>query len=145
MTVRSILDRKKNGGHVVTIGANETILVAVQQMRRNSIRSLIVPDTQKPLAAIITGTDFLRAIEQCGSSIQKANVGTFATQKVETCTPDSKATDVLDFMLNHRLSHLPVIEKEKLAGIISIGDVAQYVRLRLLEELERTKDYIRTA
>ena len=67
----------------------------------------------------------MRAIADAGVGVLQQNVASIMTEVVAVCEPDSNTDDLMMTMTERRIRHLPVLESESLAGIISIGDVVR--------------------
>ena len=94
------------------------------------------------VAGIISERDVVRALSEQGSGLATAKVSDFMTSKLVTCPPDASVNQLMSLMTQSRVRHLPVMEKGKLCGMISIGDV---VKRRIAEvefEAEEMKRYI---
>ena len=64
------------------------------------------------------------------------------TRDVVTAAPDARLEDMMDVMTERKIRHLPVVEEERLAGIVSIGDLVNAVRQEAEEERRHLRDYI---
>ena len=130
MNVRNILEGKRTP-EVRTIEPERTIQDAIQRLVEHNIGSLVVVDGQGDMVGIITERDILRACALQAGTLDSMPVVKFMTQHVITATPQDDVESVMGLMTEHRIRHLPVLENERLVGIISIGDTvkAQYENL----------------
>jgi CBS domain-containing protein len=109
------------------------------------IGALPVIDGKQPVSGIISERDIVRAVALHGPSALDEPVSRFMTSKVLTCTGQTPINDVMEMMTEQKIRHIPIVEEEKLVGIVSIGDV---VKLRLEEvegEAQAIREYIATA
>jgi CBS domain-containing protein len=138
MSVQNILDRK--GAEVFTVDPTATIRTAAQLMRARGIAALVVRGAHG-IDGLISERDIVHAISQHGEWALAMAVSEVMTLNAVTVTPNDSLKRAMTLMTNHRLRHLTVIDKGKLAGIVSIGDVVKY----RLEELETESNILRDA
>jgi CBS domain-containing protein len=133
MNVAQLLDFK--GHEVATISQERAVGDAVAMMRERGVGALVVTGHGTPLAGIISERDIVRALAARGAEILTDDVGTLMSRDVVTCSLDTHCSTLMGLMTTERIRHLPVLDAQRLVGIISIGDV---VRARF-EELERDR------
>jgi CBS domain-containing protein len=135
MLVRQILGMK-GGGDVVTIGTGASVSDAVRLLSEKRIGAVLVSDDFGSPVGILSERDIVRELGRRDDSCLRDNVGDMMTKNLVSCSPDDTADVVLGKMTEGRFRHMPVMEDDKLAGLISIGDV---VKARL-SELSMEKD-----
>ena len=140
MKMRDIL--KDKGTEVATIGAEKTICDAVKTLVEKSIGSLLVQDEKGAIAGIITERDVLKQCNQCLESFKETKVKDVMTKNLIVASPDDDLDYVENIMTQNRIRHLPIISNQKLAGIISIGDLVNVLRGQCKVENRYLKDYI---
>lgn len=136
-TVRQLLDVKGNTVH--TIAPNATVFEALQLMAEKNIGALLVIENGK-VVGIFSERDYARKVILQGKSSKTTTVGELMTKGVLYVTPDNTIENCMALMTAKRTRHLPVIENEKLVGIVSIGDVVNTLikdREFTIHELER--------
>jgi len=141
MQIRSILAEK--GTDVQTIGPNVDVLVAADQMKAHEIAALVVTDDDA-VVGLVSEREFVRAAAARRGSILGLKVDDLMLKHPATCSPDDSITAVMEKMTSKRQRQMPVVEDDRLVGIVSIGDM---VKSRLNEmELESRvlRDTIRT-
>ena len=139
MTLRSILQSK---GHEVYTTTPETKLSeVVKKLVHHQCGSLLVCDGDR-LVGIITERDLLRVSATDGQDLESTPVSEVMTGKLVTGTPDDSISQTMGLLTEQRIRHLPILEDDKLVGLISIGDVvkAQYAELTI--ENHYLKSYI---
>ena len=139
MTLRSILQSK---GHEVYTTTPETKLSeVVKKLVHYQCGSLLVCDGDR-LVGIITARDLLRVSATDGQDLESTPVSEVMTGKLVTGTPDDSISQTMGLLTEQRIRHLPILEDDKLVGLISIGDVvkAQYAELTI--ENHYLKSYI---
>ncbi len=139
MQVRAILDSKGHG--VATVGSTTPLATAAARMQMEHVGALIVSHDGRRLDGIIDERDIVRAYVRYGAELANKSVGDLMRTEVETCSPDEPVRLVMAKMTRHRVRHVPVLEGDAIAGIVSIGDVLK----SRLEELELEKDIMRDA
>jgi CBS domain-containing protein len=143
MTVRTILAQK--GTEVITIEPSATLAAAVLMLAKQRIGAVVVTGADHRVVGILSERDIVRALAQSGSQALENSVSQYMTRKVVTCTEQDTVVDLMERMTAGKFRHVPVIDQNRLAGIVSIGDV---VRLRVEElnhDTEALQEYIRTA
>jgi CBS domain-containing protein len=139
MNVEAILGKK--GRDVVTITGSDTVLDAVRILVERNIGSLVVVEGRRP-TGIFTERDILRLTARSPGQLGSMRVGAVMTADPITATPSDDLHCVMDVMTENRVRHLPILEDERLVGIISIGDVVNAVRVSAEEENSHLRQYI---
>lgn len=96
------------------------------------------------MLGILSERDIVRAVAAGPAALDDA-VSKHMTERVITCAPDMLIYDVMDMMTAGRFRHLPVIAHDRLAGLISIGDVVKFRVAEIEAETRAMRDYIATA
>jgi CBS domain-containing protein len=143
MTVKAILSNKGSG--VVTIEPAVTIAAAVQRLAELRIGALVVQGADNRLVGIISERDIVFALAERGADILATPVSQVMTRKVETCSMSETVSSVMERMTTGKFRHLPVIEDNRLVGIVSIGDVVKHRLGQIEGETAALRDYILTA
>jgi CBS domain-containing protein len=143
MTVKAILSRK--GNDVITVEPTVTLSAAVKILGEHRIGALVVVGPDKQVAGIVSERDIVRALAQRGSGALDEAVGQVMTRKVVTCAESDTVAELMERMTKGRFRHLPVVERGKLAGLVSIGDVVKYRLEEMEHESKALKEYILTA
>jgi CBS domain-containing protein len=138
--VKDIL--KDKGTEVATIGVQETICDAVRALVEKNIGSLLVLDEKGVIAGIITERDILKQCNKCLETLPDTKVKDVMTKKLIVASPDDDLDYVENIMTQNRIRHLPIMADQKLAGIISIGDLVNVLRGECKVENRYLKAYI---
>ena len=120
------------GHDVVSVRPDNTIAEVVQVLKEKRIGAVVVLDGESKLAGILSERDIVRRMADTPGKTLPQSVQDLMTANVTTCTKDDLLIDVLRKMTEGRFRHMPVLEGDKLTGVISIGDVVQF-RLKELE------------
>ncbi len=143
MTVKAILSRK--GDSVVTVEPSISLREVVRVLSEKRIGAVIVTDGDKHVIGMLSERDIVRTLAQQGPAALDERVETVMTRNVITCTEADKVSDIMERMTTGRFRHLPVLEGDRLAGVISIGDVVKYRLEEIEAESSALRDYILTA
>jgi CBS domain-containing protein len=140
MIVSQIL--KVKGSGVAVVAPTATLSQAAAQLARERIGALVVTDGEGRIIGIISERDIVRAVAAEGGGALSSPVEAAMTRNVATCGLDDSLESLMREMTARRVRHLPVVKAERLAGIVSIGDVVKH----RLEDLERERallvDYV---
>ncbi|TWB19455.1 CBS domain protein [Rhizobium sp. ERR 1071] len=140
VSVKAILEAK--GRDVVTTGGNTTVAEAAKILNENRIGAIVVVGPGGKISGIFTERDVVNAVAKQGQECLDKPIASMMTPKVHRCKEDTTTDELMELMTMRRFRHVPVEEKGKLSGIISIGDVVKW-RIREIElEAEQIKAYI---
>ena len=140
-TLGIILARK--GSAVWSISPDATVFEAIQLMANKNVGALPVEDNSR-LIGIISERDYTRKVILKGLSSKDTAVRDIMTREMLTASPSDSIQDCMRVMTEKRVRHLPVLEGTRTIGIVSIGDVMEWVISAQAEEIERyvTGDYL---
>lgn len=140
MTIRELLAQK--GSKVFTADSNSGVIDAVKLMTDNKIGCVLVVNKEGLPAGIFTERDVLRMVAANLNGIANQKLSDVMTKDLIIATPDEDIEVVQNIMTNKHLRHLPVLEGNKIAGMVSIGDIVK-VSLKHREfEVHHMRDYI---
>jgi CBS domain-containing protein len=123
-TVQSILARKtQERPTVVTVHADATVLEAVRLMAEHGIGGLPVLATDGAVAGIFTERDLLRRVVAAALDPAGTRVELVMTNPVVVATPATPLDECASVMTSRRLRHLPIVDGDRLVGMVTIGDV----------------------
>lgn len=135
-SIRQILDEK--GSEIWSVGPDDTVFDAIRQMAERGIGALLVLDGNR-LTGVLSERDYARKVILEGRKSRETQVREIMTPKVVTIGPTDTAESGLALMTRHRIRHLPVVENNRIIGVISIGDLVNAViddQQHLIEQLE---------
>lgn len=139
MQVREILQSK--GRDVVTIAPQADVAEAIRVLVEHNIGALVVLSDGQ-IRGIITERDLLRAASEDLEHLRDARVADLMTRSVITGTSDADIRAVMHVMSERRIRHLPIVDAGRLAGMISIGDVINALRVHSESENRHLHAYI---
>ena len=143
MNVKSILAAK--GGDIICIEPTADLAAAAKLLSAHRIGAVIIRGAGGRLAGILSERDIVRALAEHGAAALALPVGQVMTRNVATCGQDDTAASIMERMTAGKFRHLPVVDKDNLIGLISIGDVVKQRVEEVEQESEAMRDYIRTA
>lgn len=145
--VSQLIARKHEAGTrtVETVSPETSVLDAAKVMNDHRIGSLVVVGHEGGIVGIVTERDFLRRVIADGRDPAETRVSQVMTRSILTCTPDTRLDEVRSTMRDRRVRHVPIIESDRLVGMISIGDLNFAESQALNEQVEQLEMYIRTA
>ena len=123
--VSSILAHKK-ASTVWSIGPNAMVFDAIQLMDEKNVGALPVVDN-KTLVGVVSERDYTRKVIVKGRSSKDTPVSDIMTKELLTVNPGDSVAECMRIMTEKRVRHLPVLEGTKLVGILSIGDVVNWL------------------
>jgi CBS domain-containing protein len=135
MRIRDVLSTKPGGVLTVEPGTGLPDLLAA--LAERGVGAAVVVDAGA-VVGMVSERDVVRHLHRRGADLLGDTVGAIMTGPVTTCGPDDEVDGLAGVMTEKRIRHVPVVEGEKLTGIVSIGDV---VKTRL-DELETHREQL---
>jgi CBS domain-containing protein len=143
MNVQAILDTK--GRDVISIAPTATLHTAVRRLAELRIGALLVLGPDHRVVGIVSERDIVRVLAERGADVLSEPLSTVMTRTVVTCARSDTIGEIMERMTTGKFRHLPVLDQERVVGVVSIGDVVK-LRLREMEdESSALRDYIQTA
>jgi CBS domain-containing protein len=139
MRIADVLRSK--GGSVVTINPDATVTELLAGLAGHNIGAMVVvgPDG---VVGIVSERDVVRQLHAHGAAVLSRPVSKIMTVVVSTCTKSDTVDSLTMLMTENRVRHVPVLENDKLIGIVSIGDVVKTRMEELEAEHEQLQSYI---
>jgi len=126
----------------ITIKDNAVINELISLLNHNSVGCIIVlSNTNSKLVGIISERDVIRNFSKILNN-PNITVSEIMTRNVITCSRDTSSKELMEIMSNNRIRHVPIIESEKLLGIVSIGDVVNRLIKNYADETRHLREYI---
>jgi CBS domain-containing protein len=139
-TVSAILKHK--GYQVTTIDPTATIARVVDVLAEHRIGAVLVVDRAEQLLGIVSERDIVRCLAANGAGTLAMTAGQLMTRTLQVAHSDTTVAEAMSMMTHGRFRHMPVIDRDVLVGMISIGDV---VKARIMEqesEVDSLKAYV---
>ena len=123
-TIREILTHK--GSAAWSISPNATVFEAIEVMADKNVGALLVTENEK-LVGIISERDYTRKVVIKGKSSRTTAVKEILSSHVIHVSPSHTVEECMRLMTDHHIRHLPVLEGDRIAGIVSIGDLVNWI------------------
>jgi CBS domain-containing protein len=138
--VRSLL-RNKVRNQVWSITPDETVYRAIETMSERQIGCLVVL-VGGQLAGIVSERDYARKVILMGRNSQETRVRDIMTTPALFVTPEKTVAEAMRIMTNRRVRHLPVLEGDSVIGMLSIGDLVNWVVTAQQQTIKHLHNYI---
>ena len=138
--ISSLLHQKASALWSVT--PETTVFDAIKLMSEKNIGALPVLTTDGRLVGVFTERDYTRKIALMGKSSRETPVREIIAREIITVTPEYTVEDCMRLMTEHRLRHLPVVDGVKVVGIVSIGDLVNWIIFTQDATIEQMERYI---
>ncbi len=138
-SVNQLLQNK--GFDILSVDANETVFRALEIMAEHAIGSLLVMDGEK-VAGLFSERDYARGIILKGRTSKETKVTEIMTRQIVVVAPEQSIEECMAIMTEKRVRHLPVMQDDKLVGIISIGDLVKAIIEEQQFMIEQLVSYI---
>lgn len=138
-TIETILSRKAGG--VWSIPPDATVYDALAMMAERDVGALLVMSGER-LLGIISERDYARKVILQGLSSRETAVHEIMTETLVAATPDSTVEECMRSMTHHRIRHLPVMQSDRVIGVISIGDLVNEIISDQAETIGHLHTYI---
>jgi CBS domain-containing protein len=136
----SLILRKK-GGDTWSVSSDTTVFAAMQMMADKEVGALLVVD-EGELHGIVSERDYARKVILMGRSSKDTPVSEILTEPLITIAPDCSVDEAMRLITTHRIRHLPVVREGALQGLISIGDLVQWIAFAQDQTIEDLSHYI---
>ena len=124
MLVHLIL-KSKASADVVTVAPTASVSEAAQLMSNHGIGTVVVSSDGETPEGILSERDIVRELAKSGGGCLDEQVADYMTRKLITCTSHDNVGQILQQMTDGRFRHMPVVEEDKLIGIVTLGDVVK--------------------
>lgn len=142
MTVKAILTAK--GHQVLGVEPGAKLSAAIKLLSERRIGAVLVMQGQH-LEGILSERDIVRVLGERGAAVLDEPVSAVMTRKVVTCKETDTVAYIMETMTAGKFRHLPVMDGDRLIGLISIGDVVKSRVQEYEREQQALHDYIKTA
>lgn len=129
-------------GRVHALGEDTTVLDAVRKMAQLDVGALVVTNSAGQLAGIVTERDIARRLIAHGLDPKTTTLGQIMTRDPDTLSPDDSAFDALEIMRVRHYRHLPVVEDDRVVGMVSVRDLYEVMKVELETSIRETEAYV---
>ena len=141
MLVRHILERKGRATH--SVDPDTTVLDALRKMAEHEVGALLVMKADKVLG-VLSERDYARKVALLGRASSDTRVSQIMSSPAVTVTPEDTIDACMRLVTDKRIRHLPVLDKGRVVGVLSIGDLVKSVLGEQRETIEQLEAYIRS-
>lgn len=131
----------KGSSAVYTIRPDATVQELLDQLADQNVGALVVSEDGETLLGIVSERDIVRKLRTFTNARDKL-VGSIMTSDVRTCAPEDSFEDLMSTMTELRIRHIPVVEDDKVTGVLSIGDAVKYRMDQLEFERDQLNNYV---
>ena len=139
MNVATILKQKGRG--VFTTTSDKSLLDIAKLLAQHGIGCIVIMGNDDKIAGIVSERDLLRAIGQAGPKVLEQPVSDFMTKTVITAREADTVNQLMSEMTTRRFRHMPVVERDRLIGLVSIGDLVKIQIAEIEMEAAATREY----
>ena len=143
MTVSTILAGK--GREVVSVEPSASLADAVRLLAGKRIGAAVILGADRRIAGIISERDIVRVLAERAAGALDEPVSQTMTRKVETCNESETVSSLMERMTSGKFRHMPVVDRGRVIGIVSIGDIVKHRLHEMERESAAMRDYIMTA
>jgi CBS domain-containing protein len=136
-TIRHILEVK--GYDLWSISPRATVYDALRMMSDKGVGALVIIENDQ-LVGILSERDYARKVVLLGKTSKETPVNEIMSKTVYTIHPDQTVEEAMELMNQRRVRHLPVIEEDRLLGMISIGDVVRAIIYKQREAIKSLEE-----
>ena len=140
MTVAHILEGKAAG--IVTVPAETTVRDALSVLAEKRIGTVVVSPDGVAVAGILSERDVVRELAGRGAEVLNERVDAIMTTEVQTCTASESTRRLLERMTDGRFRHMPVVEGDRLVGMVSLGDLVKHRLEEVRDERNALRDFV---
>ena len=125
---------------LITLQETETISSAVEKLTKYNIGAIPIINEAKELTGILSERDIVKALaKRPFSKLYESSIKELMTSPVISCDKSILSDSLMELMTKNKIRHVPILEKKKPIGIVSIGDVVK----RLLEKFQHENQLLR--
>jgi CBS domain-containing protein len=139
MNAATILKFKGSG--VVTSSANKSLLDIARLLAQHGIGCIVIVGNDDRIVGIVSERDLMRAISQAGPKVLEEPVSDFMTKTVVTARETDTIHQLMSEMTARLFRHMPVLEEDRLVGLVSIGDLVKIQIAEIEMEAAATRQY----
>jgi len=138
-TVSKVIEKK--GNEILSVSPETLVFDAIEKMAERSAGTALVMEGDQ-LVGLISERDFIRKVYLQGKCKESLCVSEIMSTELSTVSPDELLENCMKMMTEKRIRHLPVLEENRVVGIISIGDLVKFMAEQKEFEIKNLQSYI---
>lgn len=140
MTIACILKHKQSG--IVSVSPQTPIVDVATLLSERHIGAVLVREADGALAGIVSERDIVHGLARDGAGTLDRTAAQMMTRAVQTATPQTSVEEAMAMMTAGRFRHLPILDHDRLVGIVSIGDVVKSRLDQQAHEVDSLRAYV---
>lgn len=140
MVIAGILKHK--GGSVLSVMPDAKVAEVIHMLATRRIGAVLVVDASNHLKGILSERDVVRSLAEHGAATLELTAAQLMTSDVHTATPLTTIAEAMEMMTDGRFRHVPVVDDDRLVGLVSIGDVVKAKIGEAEQEVDSLRAYV---
>ena len=140
MSVRELLKQKRK--EVISVESTANVAEAARLLMEHGIGGLPVVGGDAALVGFVSERDIVNAVDRHSNKVRDVGVASIMRRPAPVCSSDDPIREVMKRMTRERLRHLVVLDQDRIAGVISVGDIVKHRLEQLETEAGVLRDYV---
>jgi len=132
---------KQKGGLIYSVSPSDMVYAAIAMMAERQVGALLVTFDDR-IVGIVSERDYARKVVLQGRSSKETTVAEIMSSPVIAVSPKHTVGECMKIITDNRIRHLPVLDQDRLVGVISIGDLVNWILSEQRETIRHLQAYI---